>query len=66
MNEQLITRNFQAMSEGLKAEREEMAKLRADGIIKDNRISALEQRLIGVEARLAIVFAKSMGSGATS
>ena len=61
----LTTRNFEAMSQGLKDMRSELVESKMEGKRKDAKISQLEQRLLQVEQRMAILFAKSMGHGAT-
>ena len=63
--QEVVKRNFEAMSQGLKSQREEIALLKSENKVKDNRISMLENRIMGIEQRLAVVFAKSMGNGAT-
>ena len=64
--QEVIKRNFEAMSQGLKSQRAETDKLKQDSKAKDARISQLESQIISMNQRLSIVFAKSMGSGATT
>ena len=66
MNEALIGRNIQALAEAAKDQRNELATLKADGKRKDRVMAQQAQQLNGMEQRLAIVFAKMMGHGATS
>ena len=64
--DELTKRNFHAMSEGLKAQRDETDILKEELKKRDAIIGQLMERLNGMEQRLAVVFAKSMGAGSTS
>jgi len=62
----LTTRNFHAMSEGLKDVRAESEKLKEDLKRKDAIISQLSTQQATMQQQISILFAKSMGSGTTA
>ena len=64
--DELIARNFQALSQGLKDQREELRVLKEEVNSKGAEIAELRIRLDQALQRLNIVFAKSMGSGSTT
>ena len=64
--DELTTRNFHAMSEGLKAVRTETDKLKEDLKRKDAIISQLSVQQQTIQQQLSVLFAKSMGSGSTA
>lgn len=66
MNEKLISRNFQALSQGLKDQREEIAKIKEESKRKDAIIAEQNTRLNLMQQQVSILFAKTMGTGATS
>ena len=66
MNEELIKRNFHALSDGLKSVRDEVFQLKEDLKGKDAIISQLSIQQQTMQQQLSILFAKSIGSGATS
>ena len=61
----LTTRNFHAMSEGLKDCRSKIEGLQADGKKKDAIIYQLSTQQQTMQQQIAVLFAKTMGSGAT-
>ena len=62
----LTTRNFHAMSEGLKNTRSEIDKLKEDLKRKDAIISQLSIQQQAMQQQVSILFAKSIGSGTTA
>ena len=66
MNEELIKRNFHALSDGLKSVRDEVFQLKEDLKRKDAIISQLSIQQQTMQQQLSILFAKSIGSGSTS
>ena len=64
--DELTTRNFHTMSEGLKAVRAETDKLKEDLKRKDAIISQLSTQQQTMQQQLSVLFAKSMGSGSTA
>ena len=66
MNEKLISRNFQALSQGLKDQREEISKIKEESKRKDAIIAEQNTRLNLMQQQVSILFAKTMGTGATS
>ena len=63
--EELVNRNFHAMSEGLKAVRTQVDELKEDLKRKDGIISQLSTQQQVMQQQLAVLFAQSMGSGST-
>ncbi len=64
--DELTTRNFHAMSEGLKSVRAETDKLKEDLKRKDAIISQLSVQQQTMQQQVSVLFAKAMGSGSTS
>ncbi len=61
----LTQRNFHAMSEGLKDVRQKLVDAEANDKKKNAIITELNSKVIMLEQRVNIMFAKSMGSGST-
>ncbi|MCD6435438.1 MAG: hypothetical protein J7L15_03540 [Clostridiales bacterium] len=64
--DELTTRNFHTMSEGLKSVRNETDKLKEDLKRKDAIISQLSTQQQTMQQQLSVLFAKTMGSGSTT
>lgn len=62
----LTLRNLEALSVGLKDQRAKIEQLETRINRIDNIISSISARLDFMDARIGVVFAKAMGSGATS
>jgi len=65
MNDELVKRNFHAMSDGLKSVRNEIMELKEDNKRKDSIISELNVRVDMMQQQISTLFAKSMGNGIT-
>ena len=65
MNDELVKRNFHAMSDGLKSVRNEIMELKEDNKRKDSIISELNIRVDMMQQQISTLFAKSMGNGIT-
>ena len=64
--DQLTTRNFHTMSDGLKDVRTKIDEFKEDLKRKDAIISQLSTQQQTMQQQLAVLFAKSMGSGSTT
>ena len=64
--DELVKRNFHTLSEGLKSQRVEIEKLQEDGKKKDAIISQLSTQQQTMQQQISTLFAKLMGSGATT
>ena len=64
--DELTKRNFHTMSEGLKDCRTRLDEVVAEGKKKDAIISQLSTQQQTMQQQLSVLFAKSMGSGATA
>lgn len=62
----LTNRNFQALSEGLKDLRSQLEGLKEDNKRKDATIAQQNLKIDSMQQRVNVLFAKSMGSGATT
>jgi len=63
VNPQLIQRNFESLSAGLKDVRAKHEKIEALVISKDAMIMQLNQKVTMLEQRVNIMFAKAMNEG---
>ena len=61
----LTTRNFEAMSQGLKDARTAILELEDAGRKKDAVINQMFMKQLEMEQKIAVLFAKSIGSGTT-
>ena len=66
MNDNLIERNFHALSDGLKSIRDEVMQLKEDLKRKDAIIAQQNIKLDTLQQQVSVLFAKSIGSGSTS
>ena len=66
MTDNLIGRNFHALSEGLKDLRTQIEELKEDGKRKDGIIAQQNLRIDSMQQRVNILYVKTIGSGATT
>ena len=65
MNDEIVVKNFMALNQFMKDQRNEVDALKTKLSDKDKEIAGLRADIAGLSSRVNLMFAKTMGTGPT-